>query len=769
MNRILFLFTFFFTTVVSAQIYTEVKKVVAADRADSDRLGWSVDISGNYAIVGAYGDDFGEFDPNMGSAYIFEKAGVADWTFVQKITNSDQDDYDRFGWSVAIDGDYAIIGAYGEDHDTDDGASLSKAGSAYIFHRGGDGVWSEMQKIVADDRAEDDEFGWSVDISGTTAIVGAHFEDQDVAGGSYLFNSGSVYIYDLSGGVWTQTQKIVASDRAEDMADPGDPDLADQFGHSVAIDGDYLIIGAYGQDLDAGGGSALNEAGAAYVFERSGGVWTEVNKLVNSDRETEDQFGYSVTISGNFAVVGANEEDENVGGGSTLSNAGSVYFFERNITGVWEEQQKIVASDRSTGDRFGWDVNLSGDELVVGAARCNSDEDDDASLPDAGAGYGFELDGDTGEWIQVNKMDASDRQNDDKLGISVGVSDGTIIMGAYQQDFNEDGMIEITDGGAAYFYSQLDCSPSSSSQELTLCAGEVVTVGPYTHSETGVFVDVILSEAGCDSTVTTDLTIIPAPTSTQEAEICFGYSFDIGGNSHTESGVYTDTITDETGCDSIVTTILTVTPENAVTQDVAICWGESYTIGASTYTESGTYTDILTSWALCDCTITTNLSVELPIDNSISQSMNVLTAGADDAEYQWIKCSPYELIIGAGANDQTYIAPATGEYAVIVTKGACTDTSSCVYVDALDIESNSLNALSIYPNPVKQGEVITIASHQGDPIKQIEVFNSYGQSVATLQSKNLKFNLSTANLPTGIYVISIRRGAFIENKKLVIQ
>lgn len=753
-----------FATTGFAQIFTEVKKAVAADRADSDRFGWSVDISGDYAIVGSYGDDFAPFDPNMGSAYIFEKEGIADWTFVQKINNSDQDDYDRFGWSVAIDGDYAIVGAYGEDHNTVDGAPLPKAGSAYIFHRGGDGVWSEMQKLVPDDRAEDDEFGWSVDISGTTAIVGAHFEDHDAAGSNFLFNAGSVYIFDLSGGVWTQTQKIVGSDRAEDIVDPADPDLADQFGHSVAIDGDYLIVGAFGQDLNSGGGSPLSEAGAAYIFERSGGVWSEVEKITNSDREEQDQFGFSVAISNNFAAVGANEEDENEGGTGTLSNSGSVYFYERDMGGDWIENQKIVASDRGTGDRFGWDVNMEGDELVVGAARCNSDEEDMASLPDAGAGYAYEYDG--AEWVEVNKMDASDRQTDDQLGISVGVSGGTIIMGAFLQDFDEDGLGEIADGGAAYLYSQLDCEPSSSSQTLTLCAGEEVIVGPYTHDETGIYVDVIVSVTGCDSTVTTDLTIIPAPTSTQEVEICFGYSYEIGGSSHTESGVYTDIITNESGCDSLVTTILTVSPENAVEQDITICWGDSFSIGASTYDEPGTYIDVLTSWALCDCTITTNLSVQLPVDNSISQDMNILMAGSDDADYQWIKCNPYELIVGTGANDQTYIAPTIGEYAVIVTEGVCSDTSSCVYVDALSIAQNQDKSFNLFPNPVRKGEFINL-SYPGQFSGYI--VDARGQLVQDIESILGPISISTTEFSPGVYFIHLQNAEGIESKRIVIQ
>ena len=339
-------------------------------------------------------------------------------------------------------------------------------------------------------------------------------------------------------------------------------------------------------------------------------------------------------------------------------------------------------------------------------------------------------------------------------------------MGAFQQDFDEDGLGEIADGGAAYLYSQLDCEPSSSSQTLTLCAGEEVIVGPYTHDETGIYVDVIVSVTGCDSTVTTDLTIIPAPTSTQEVEICFGYSYEIGGSSHTESGVYTDIITNESGCDSLVTTILTVSPENAVEQDITICWGDSFSIGASTYDEPGTYIDVLTSWALCDCTITTNLSVQLPVDNSISQDMNILMAGSDDADYQWIKCNPYELIVGTGANDQTYIAPTIGEYAVIVTEGVCSDTSSCVYVDALSIAQNQNKSFNLFPNPVRKGEFINL-SYPGQ-------FSGYivdvrGQLVQDIESILGPISISTTEFSPGVYFIHLQNAEGIESKRIVIQ
>jgi hypothetical protein len=197
-------------------------KIVASDAASSDIFGLSVAIDGDYAIVGAYGDDDG--GSSSGSAYIFKRNGN-EWEQLNKIVATDAGTYDNFGKSVAIDGDYAIVGA---DYDDDGGSS---SGSAYIFKRDGTD-WNQETKIVASDAASSDNFGNSVAIDGDHAIVGAYSDDD---GGS---SSGSAYIFKRDGTDWNQETKIVASDAAS----------SDNFGNSVAIDGDHAIVGAYGDD-----------------------------------------------------------------------------------------------------------------------------------------------------------------------------------------------------------------------------------------------------------------------------------------------------------------------------------------------------------------------------------------------------------------------------------------------------------------------------------------------------------------------------------------
>jgi len=218
----------------------------------------------------------------------------ADWPEVDKLLASDGADHDRFGYSVSVSGDYAIIGAY---YDDDKG---SYSGSAYIFKYDGT-VWYEQAKLTASDGAADDLFGHCVSISGDYAIIGAYLDDDH---GS---ESGSAYIFKRDGETWYEQDKLTASDGA----------AGDVFGYSVSISGDYAIVGAW-RDDDKG-----DDSGSAYIFKRDGSVWSEQVKLTASDGAAEDRFGYCVSVSGDYdyAIVGAYVDDDNG------DYSGSAYMF----------------------------------------------------------------------------------------------------------------------------------------------------------------------------------------------------------------------------------------------------------------------------------------------------------------------------------------------------------------------------------------------------------------------------------------------------------
>ena len=317
-------------------VWIDQQELLASDGALGDNFGWSVSISGDTAIVGATGDD--DNGGESGSAYVFVRdPATGIWTEQPKLLASDGALGDNFGYSVSIDGDTAIVGAYGDD---DNG---NASGSAYIFVRDPvTGVWIEQQELLASDAAADDWFGWSVSVNGDTAIAGATRDDDNGT------RSGSVYVFvrDLVTGVWTEQQKLLASDGA----------AYDLFGGSVSISGDTMIAGALGNDVNG------SESGSAYIFVRSGATWTEQQKLLASDAAAGDNFGSSVSLSGDTAIVGAVDSDDNV------AESGSAYVFVRDpATGVWTEQQELLASDGAAYDKFGYSVSISGDTAIVGA------------------------------------------------------------------------------------------------------------------------------------------------------------------------------------------------------------------------------------------------------------------------------------------------------------------------------------------------------------------------------------------------------------------
>ncbi len=329
---------------------------------------------------------------------------------------------DNFGHSVSVSGDTAVVGAYRDDDRGND------SGSAYVFEKV-DNVWTQIAKLLASDGAPDDFFGYSVSVSGDTAVVGA-YDDDDHGDGS-----GSAYVFEKVDNVWAQRAKLLASDGA-----PGD-----RFGFSVSVSGDTAVAGARFDD----------DHGSAYVFEKVDNIWTQTAKLLASDGAPGDSFGWSVSVSGDTAVVGARLDDDR-GDGS-----GSAYVFEK-VDNVWTQRAKLLASDGAVDDRFGRSVSVSGDTAVVGVYR--DDDNGDAS----GSAYVFEKVDNV--WTQMAKLLASDGAAGDSFGISVSVTGDTALVGA-PGDNDLGG-----DSGSAYVFD-LQC-PDAACLDLAvenLIAGQRAT------------------------------------------------------------------------------------------------------------------------------------------------------------------------------------------------------------------------------------------------------------------------------------------------------
>ena len=358
--------------------------LAASDGGSFNFFGSTVAIDGDTAVAGAPWSDI--FAPNgdltavdSGSAYVYVRSGNT-WLQQTKLVASDEAGSRNFGYSVAISGDTIVAGArepFG-----------SGTGSAYVFVRSG-GVWTQQAKLTASDGAVDEQFGWAVALSGDTVAIGAH---QAAPGGA-----GAAYVFIRSGGAWSQQAKLTASDSA----------ASDAFGSSVALVGNTALIGAPKNDQSG------SDAGAAYVFTRSGTVWSQQAKLGGTDTANADHFGNAVALSYDTALVGAPQNNP-----AGVGDAGSAYVFTRS--GIsWSQQTKLTAADAATDRKFGSSVALDGDKALIGSYF---------SEP-AGAAYAFTRSG--AVWTQQAVLFAFGAAADAGYYYTVGVSGGRIVTGAF--------------------------------------------------------------------------------------------------------------------------------------------------------------------------------------------------------------------------------------------------------------------------------------------------------------------------------------------------
>lgn len=385
-----------------AQDANEDARFHAGDAAVGDRYGFDVALDGERALIGALFDDLpGAID--AGSARVLERQSSGAWLQVANLTAFDKFAGDQFGYSVALDGDRAIVGS---PQDDDKG---SASGSAYVFERQPGGTWQLATKLVAADGAIGDFFGRAVAIDGDRAMVGSVLDD-DGAG-----NAGSVYVFERSGaGTWSFVQKLGATS----------PEADARFGIELALDGDRVAIGATLDDEGAVDG------GAVYVFERSFGSWSEVAELVAPDAAASDEFGEALALQNDRLIVGVRKDDD----GAT--DAGSARVFERSPGGTWSEVAALRASAPVAGALLGSSVALDGERVIAGATS-------EGSVPAAhGRALLFTRESAT-VWHETATLASSEGSDGALFGAAVALSSGRALISADQDDAG------ATNGGAA--------------------------------------------------------------------------------------------------------------------------------------------------------------------------------------------------------------------------------------------------------------------------------------------------------------------------------
>ncbi len=377
-------------------IIIETQKLTSSNGNAEDFFGYSVDIDNDYLIVGANKMNMTSY---AGYATIFKRNSDS-WEEL-KILNPTDTANDGFGYSVSISGDYAFVGAY---KDTSDNL---ECGAVYIFNKnnGGADNWGLVGKLTAEIPQKNEFFGYSIDISGDYAAIGAYGYDT-------LHQYGTVYVYKNLSGNWTEQTQLFSLTAESNT----------NFGKAVAINGNYLIVGANND--------------SAYIFYNNAGNWEYQNTIVADDDDAGQQelFGHSVAINDNFAVVGAIHKpypDCN----------GTIYIYQNN-SGNWTQLTQIMANDNNEGDIFGNSVAICGDTIIVGAPRNNFNG------TASGCAYIFSYQNNS--WSQISKMVASDGQPVDRFGYDVAISGHSVLVGARADDAPE------INKGSAYVFDNFE-------------------------------------------------------------------------------------------------------------------------------------------------------------------------------------------------------------------------------------------------------------------------------------------------------------------------
>lgn len=422
----------FFIKEVQSQSYVETDKLVASVRSQNGRFGASVAMSEEYAVIGTH-----PFTSHTGRVYIFKKQNDNSWAQVQSLVMGGF----SFGKAIAIYQDTLVV--------TADSANSSQ-GAAYIFNLDSNGEWVFTQEISGADLNGGDNFGVDVDIYENTIVVGSSLGNFDANGENEINDAGTAYIFEKDmNGTWAETKKITASTRG----------LMDYFGGAVGVTDGFVFVGA------ENGGSGSD--GLVHVFKKENNDWSEVQQIRGADSGLDNfgNFGVSIAVDNDLLVVGSSEMDYDGPGPIMYSDAGAAYIFKRNAQGDWNEMQKVTASDVAEDDLFGYDVAIHGDKLLVGAYFEDEDAANSNTMDKAGSAYLFSLNS-ANQWVETQKIVASDRESIDYFGWAVSMWGDHLIIGALRESHDENGDNYLLRSGSAYVY-QTETSLSTEDQSLS--------------------------------------------------------------------------------------------------------------------------------------------------------------------------------------------------------------------------------------------------------------------------------------------------------------
>jgi hypothetical protein len=577
---------------------------------------------------------------------------------------------DNSGWSVSLsaDGFTVAIGAIFND------GNVSNTGHVRVY-KYISGTWTQQGADI-DGEDANDYSGRSVSLSddGLTVAIGAVYNDGNGA------TAGHVRVYKYISGTWTQQGADIDGEAAND-----------QSGHSVSLSADGLTV-AIGAPVNGGTGS---HAGHVRVYKYISGTWTQQGADIDAEG-IGNHSGWSVSLSadGLTVAIGAKSNDGNG------NNAGQVRVY-KYISGTWTQQGADIDGE-TAGNNSGWSVSLSADGLTVAiGAPFNSGNGPSAghvrvykNISGTWTQQGVDIDGEAGGYQSGYSVSLSD----DGLTVAVGAPSNGSFAGHVRVYKNISGtwtqQVADIDGEAVGDYSGRSVSLSDD--------GLIVAIGAPLNDGNGSFAGHVRVYSFCWLTAITDI-----------ISSCGAHTW-IDGITYTASNnIATHTLTNNAGCDSLVT---------------------------------------------LDLTINT-------VDATVSSSQFTITSNASGATYQWIDCNDNDAPI-AGETSQSYTATANGDYAVIVTENNCSDTSACENITGIGVGDIALNnAISIYPNPSQGVFAITINGISGNV--SILVTDMLGKTLYDAQVNNEITMIDLKNQASGIYLVQVRTKGAVVNRKII--
>ena len=731
----------------------------------------------------------------------------------QKVMDPNRSIFSFMGHAVELSNDYAFVAAPESPYDTAGANPIGQSGVVLVYQRQASGRWNLTQKLQSSSRNNGGQFGWSLHAEDSLLVVGARGEWVGFPAG------GAAHVFRLkANGRWEHQQRIIPNDTA----------FQGRFGESVAISYPYIIVGAEKNDLDSTNANALLDAGAAYIFEKTGAQWQQMDKLSpNQGRVSTAYFGRSVAIHGDRALVGsprawlakpsggylyafglvyeyarqANgswnqvsmllDTIGNVSGGEfgerviltdslafisaiampidTVTSAGIVTVMKRTGNNNWTAIQDIQAIYPFDNDFFGTALDYDDGNLIVGVEAEDHDQFNQNPMAGAGSAYWFSLDPQTDSLHIQHKILPQDRlvpnSTFDFFGCDVAIDAGYLLVGARNDDDDTLNLTQTNAAGTAYFFDTI-CPATAGGYNAAICEGDSILFGNQYLKSGGSYTTVLTAQSGCDSIVTLSLTLLNKGKDSIAVSECISYTVPSGTRTLFSSGIYKDTLLGANACDSILTINLNILGTSTTSFTDTACKMYPYPSGAGVIKFSGQYFDTLVDIQGCDSILDMNITIN-NVDTAllVDQVKRQIITIAGNASFRWLDCENNYAVIPGFINDTSTFVP--GTYAVEITQNGCVDTSRCVVLRPSGLSTElQHNDLSIYPNPAK--DQIQISWNAAVPLEHIEVFSAKGELLKQVEQVK-PGHLLSLDLKDGVYLIKLTfRGGLSHERKLII-